>query len=165
MLTKLVRIGRDAELKYLATGTAIMSFPAVYDIGFGDKKKAQWIECVMFGDRCTKVVEYIAKGKQIVIYADDVGIDEWDKPDGSGKGFKLKCKLVSFDFVSNGEGGAAAQQQTPQQRPQAPQQPQQYQQAPPQNQPMGVSQQHIPLHPKNGESGLLNDSFDDDIPF
>jgi len=52
----------------------------------------------------------------------------------------------------------------PQQRPQAPQQPQQ-QQAHPQNQPMGVSQQHIPLHPKNGESGLLNDSFDDDIPF
>ena len=57
------------------------------------------------------------------------------------------------------------------QRPQAQKQPQQYQQPPqqahPQGQPMGVSQQHIPLHPKNGESGLLNDSFDDSdaIPF
>jgi len=138
MLTKLVRIGRDAELKYLATGTAIMSFPAVYDIGFGDKKKAQWIECVMFGDRCTKVVEYIAKGKQIVIYADDVGIDEWDKPDGSGKGFKLKCKLVSLDFVYSGENSAAAAQPQAQQQQQY-QQPQQ--QALPQGQPMGVSQQ------------------------
>lgn len=161
MLTKLVRIGRDAELKYLASGTAVMSFPAVYDIGFGDKKKGQWIECVMFGDRCTKVVEYMTKGKQIVIYADDVGIDEWDKPDGSGKGFKLKCKLVSFDFVSDGQAST-----TQAARPQAPQQ-QYQQQAHPQGQPMGVSQQHIPLHPKNGESGLLNDSFDDgiDIPY
>tara|TARA_R110002153_G_C13332612_1_gene498574 strand:- start:8687 stop:9175 length:489 start_codon:yes stop_codon:yes gene_type:complete len=136
MFTKLVRIGRDAEIKYLASGTEVMSFPAVYDIGFGDKKRGQWIECVMFGGRCTKVVEYMVKGKQIVIYADDVGIDEWDKPDGSGKGFKLKCKLVSFDFVSGGE----LAQQPQAQRPQAQQQPQQ-QQAHPQGQPMGVSQQ------------------------
>ena len=162
MLTKLVRIGRDAVVRALPNGTAVMDFPAVYDIGFGDKKRAQWIKCTMFGDRCHKVAEYILKGKQIVIYAEDVGVEEWVKNDGSGdKGVTMSCKIVSFDFVSNGEGGAAAQpqQQAPQQRPQAPQQPQQYQQpqqqqAHPQNQPMGVSQQGM-------------DQFDDglDIPF
>jgi single-stranded DNA-binding protein len=96
------------------------------------------------------------KGKQIVIYAEDVGVEEWVKNDGSGdKGVTMSCKLVSFDFVSGGEGGAAPQpqQQAPQQRPQAQQQ-QYQQQAPPQNQPMGVSQQGM-------------DSFDDSdaIPF
>ena len=158
MLTKLVRIGRDAVVRALPNGTAVMDFPAVYDIGFGDKKRAQWIKCTMFGDRCNKVAEYMLKGKQIVIYAEDVGVEEWVKNDGSGdKGVTMSCKLVSFDFVSGGELAQQPQQQAPQQRPQAQQQPQQYQQpqqqqAHPQGQPMGVSQQGM-------------DSFDDDIPF
>ena len=121
MLTKLVRIGRNAEIRHLPNGTAVMNFPAVYDIGFGDNKKAQWIDCAMFGDRVENVAAHIVKGKQIVIYADDVGIDVWDKADGSGQGFKLKCKLVSFDFVSDGnrpQDNASAQ---PASRP-APQQ-------------------------------------------
>jgi single-strand DNA-binding protein len=154
MLTKLVRIGRDAVVRALPNGTAVMDFPAVYDIGFGDKKRAQWIKCTMFGDRCHKVAEYMLKGKQIVIYAEDVGIEEWVKNDGSGdKGVTMSCKLVSFDFVS---GGELAQQPQTQQRPQAQQQPQQpQQQAPPQNQPSGAHQQA----PNN------MDQFDDDIPF
>ena len=138
MFNKLVRIGKDAELRSLPNGTPVLSFPAVYDIGFGQNKKAQWIDCVMFGDRATKVVDYILKGKQIVIYAEDVRIDEWDKPDNT-KGFKLACKLVSFDFVSDGTGGQqqAPQQQEPQYQPPA-------QANPAQN---------------------MQDNFDDDIPF
>jgi single-strand DNA-binding protein len=120
MFNKLVRVGKNSELRSLPNGTPVLSFPAVYDIGFGQNKKAQWLDCTMFGDRATKVVDYILKGKQIVIYAEDVRIDEWDKPDGS-KGFKLACKLVSFDFVSDGTGGQqqAPQQQEPQYQPAA----------------------------------------------
>jgi single-strand DNA-binding protein len=110
MFNKLVRVGKNSELRSLPNGTPVLSFPAVYDIGFGQNKKAQWLDCTMFGDRATKVVDYILKGKQIVIYAEDVRIDEWDKPDGS-KGFKLACKLVSFDFVSDGTGGQQQAQQ------------------------------------------------------
>ena len=115
MFNKLVRIGKDAELRQLDNGTALVSFSAVYDVGFGQNKKAQWLDCAMFGDRANKVAQHLTKGKQIVIYADDVCINEWDKPDGS-KGFKLACKLVSFDFVSDGTGG---QQQAPQPQPEA----------------------------------------------
>jgi single-strand DNA-binding protein len=138
MFNKLVRIGKNSELRSLPNGTPVLSFPAVYDIGFGQNKKAQWLDCTMFGDRATKVVDYILKGKQIVIYAEDVRIDEWDKPDGS-KGFKLACKLVSFDFVSDGTGGQqqAPQQQEPQYQPPA-------QANPAQN---------------------MQDDFDSDIPF
>jgi single-strand DNA-binding protein len=138
MFNKLVRIGKNSELRSLPNGTPVLSFPAVYDIGFGENKKAQWLDCTMFGDRATKVVDYILKGKQLVIYAEDVRIDEWDKPDGS-KGFKLACKLVSFDFVSDGTGGQqkSPEQQEPQYQPPA-------QANPAQN---------------------MQDDFDDDIPF
>ena len=135
MFNKLVRVGKNSELRSLPNGTPVLSFPAVYDIGFGQNKKAQWLDCTMFGDRATKVVDYILKGKQIVIYAEDVRIDEWDKPDGS-KGFKLACKLVSFDFVSDGTGG---QQQAPQ----------------PQFQPL------IQANPAQN----MNNDFDTDVPF
>ena len=137
MFNKLVRIGRDAEMKYLTNGTAVLNFSAVYDIGYGQNKKAQWLDCTMFGDRATKVVDYILKGKQIVIYAEDVRIDEWDKPDGS-KGFKLACKLVSFDFVSDGTGG---QQQAPQ------------------------TQYQPPAQAQPAQNMQDMNSFDDDIPF
>ena len=120
MLNKLVRIGRDAELRSLSNGTPLLNFPAVYDIGYGQNKKAQWLDCVMFGERATKVAKHLTKGKQIVIYAEDVCINEWDKQDGT-KGFKLACKLVSFDFVSDGTGGQqqAPQKQEPQYQPPA----------------------------------------------
>jgi single-strand DNA-binding protein len=121
MMSKLVRVGRDAEVKYLPNGTAILNFPAVYDVGYGQNKKGQWINCAMFGDRATKVAEYITKGKQVVIYADDVCIRDWEKPDGS-KGFNLECKLVSFDFVSDGQQQSAPQHQSAP-KPQAAQQP------------------------------------------
>ena len=135
MFNKLVRIGRDAELKSLANGNKLLSFPAVYDIGYGQNKKAQWLDCAMFGDRAANVVEHLTKGKQVVIYADDLCINEWDKPDGS-RGFKLACKIASFDFVSDGTGG---------QKPQPAPQEQQYQAAP--------------------AAAPQPSDFDDDIPF
>ena len=101
MLTKLVRIGRDAELRNLSSGTSVLSFPAVYDIGYGDNKKSQWIDCIMFGQRAEKLAQYFSKGKQIVIYATDVCVETWDKKDGSGQGHKLCCRLQDFDFASS----------------------------------------------------------------
>ena len=83
-----------------------------------------------------------------------MGIEEWVKNDGSGeKGVTMSCKLVSFDFVSDGTGSTSPQP-APERQP-APRNAQAAQaapQAPPQNQPMGVSQQ-------------AQDNFDDDIPF
>jgi len=149
MFNKLVRIGRDAELRALPNGTPVLSFAAVYDVGYGQNKKAQWLDCSMFGDRATKVADFILKGKQIVIYADDLCIHEWDKPDGS-KGFKLQCRIGSFDFVSDGQQAPqqqAPQRQAPAQQPQyAPQSPQQPQQA---------------QQPQHFDS----DAFDSDVPF
>ena len=34
------RLGRDAEQKYLSTGTAVLEFSIAVDTGFGDKKRS-----------------------------------------------------------------------------------------------------------------------------
>ncbi len=121
MFTKLVRIGRDAEMKYLPTGTAILEFSAVYDIGFGDNKKPQWIKVAMFGQRAEKLAAHFTKGKQIVATMDDVKSEAWIS-NGEAKG-GLSAKLVEFEFA----GGQAPQGGQQNQQRQAPQQQQQRQ--------------------------------------
>ena len=117
MLTKLVRIGRDAELRTTQSGTQVLSFPAVYDVGFGENKKGQWLDVAMFGQKAEKLQQYFVKGTQIVIYADDVCIHEYQKNDGTN-GVKLQCKLVNFDFAGGQAKQPAPQQQQQQQAPQ-----------------------------------------------
>ena len=46
MFIELIRLGKDAELKQ-AVQTEILSLYAAYDVGFGDKKKTQWISSIV----------------------------------------------------------------------------------------------------------------------
>jgi hypothetical protein len=42
MMIKLVRIGKDAELRS-ANGKPVLSLSVVYDVGYGANKKGQWL--------------------------------------------------------------------------------------------------------------------------
>jgi len=118
MFTKLVRIGKDAELRS-ANGKPVLSLSVVYDVGYGANKKGQWLNLAMWGAQAEKVVQYFTKGKQIVVCVDDVHIEEYN-----GKS-SLKGTLVSFEFVQDGKQqdshneakSNGYQPQKPQQRP------------------------------------------------
>ena len=100
MLSKLVRIGRDAELKYTPTGTAILEINAVYDVGFGDKKEAQWIRLAMFGQRAEKLATHFTKGTQLVIHADEIKARAYMNNSGEAA-CSLEGKLVEFSFAGS----------------------------------------------------------------
>ena len=95
MMIKLVRIGKDAELRS-ANGKPVLSLSVVYDIGYGVNKKSQWLNLAMWGAQAEKVAEHFFKGKQLVVRVDDVHIEEYN-----GKS-SLKGTLVGFDFVQDG---------------------------------------------------------------
>lgn len=97
MFTKLVRIGRDAELRTTTNSKTVLGLSVVYDVGYGENKKSQWLNLVMFGQQAEKVAQHFTKGKQIVARVDDVYIDEYN-----GKN-SLKGTLVSFEFVQDGK--------------------------------------------------------------
>ena len=97
MFTKLVRIGRDAELRTTQNGKTVLGLSVVYDVGYGENKKSQWLNIVMFGQQAEKVAQHFTKGKQIVVRVDDVHVDEYN-----GKS-SLKGTLVSFEFVQDGK--------------------------------------------------------------
>ena len=104
MMIKLVRIGKDAELRS-ANGKPVLSLSVVYDVGYGANKKSQWLNLAMWGAQAEKVVGHFTKGKQIVARVDDLHIEEYNGKSG------LKGTLVSFEFVQDGK----RQEQEPQQ--------------------------------------------------
>ena len=110
MLIKLVRIGKDAELRS-ANGKPVLSLSVVYDVGYGANKKSQWLNLAMWGAQAEKTAQYFTKGKQIVVRVDDLHIEEYNGKSG------LKGTLVSFEFVQDGQRESAPQAQ--ERRPQA----------------------------------------------
>lgn len=161
MMCKLIRIGGDAELRTTPNGDSVCSITGVYDIGFGDKKRSQWIHCAVWGKKAEVLSPYLKKGVQIVVYADDIEIEQYEH---NGKtGCKLKCRVIDIDLTdrknnqsSNGQANNHGYQNQPQQQPQ----PQQgYQQQQQQNQGYQQSQ------PQQQQNQGFNDSFDNDIAF
>ena len=108
MLAKLVRLGRDAEVRYTPKGDPVASLAMVYDVGFGDSKRGQWIDGTLWGKRAESLGPYLTKGTQVVLYADDVELEQFMKKDGT-QGAKLKCRVNELSLVSG-----QSQQQAPQ---------------------------------------------------
>lgn len=160
MFTKLVRIGKDAEMKYLPSGTAILEMTVVYDIGFGDKKAGQWVKLSMFGQRAEKLVQHFTKGKQIVATMDDVQSRAWIK-DGEAKS-AMQAKLVEFEFAGGQTQNGAQQQQAQPQRAQQAAPQQSWGNEPPQQ---AAPQQNAPASKPPAQYAEPSMDFDDDIPF
>ena len=114
MFIELIRLGKDAELKQ-AGQTEILSLYAAYDVGFGDKKKAQWIGLTMFGKRAAQVAGMMTKGTLIMATIDEVQVEEYN-----GKSY-LKAKLVEFKFAGGKKSDSQDSEPAPRQQRAAPQ--------------------------------------------
>ena len=133
------RIGRDAELRYTASGDAVCSIPVAIDYGRkgqDGKKPTQWYEVTLWGKQAEALAEYLTKGKQVFFTGTDLHVEQFKKGDGS-EGVKLVCRCSEIKFASDGQPAQQRTAQAPAQKP-APRQ-QSQQAAPP--------------------------DFDDDLPF
>ena len=45
------RLTRDAEVRFIPSGTPVMSFSVANNTGFGDNQKTHYFECSLFGKR------------------------------------------------------------------------------------------------------------------
>lgn len=97
MFVKLVRIGKDAELKQSNSGKSFLSLSVVYDIGYGENKQSQWMSLVMFGAQSEKLAQHLTKGKQIVVRVDELRTEVYQE-----KAY-LKGTLLGVEFVSSGK--------------------------------------------------------------
>jgi single-strand DNA-binding protein len=160
-------LGKDAEQRFLPTGTAVLSFNVAVKSGFGDKAKTTWVSCALFGKQAEgRLIDYLKKGAQVAI-AGEAFLDEWEKDGVNQK--MLKVNVSDIDLIGGVNAQNTAQnggnqqynaQQNAQQRP-APQRPAPQQRPQQQNQGQQYSQQ-----PQQQQGLPPGDEWgDQDIPF
>ena len=145
ILTGVFRLGRDAELRRIPSGEAVINLSLAYSYGNKDSsgnKPAQWIDGALWGKRAESLAQYLTKGVQVDCVLEDVHIEAFSKADGTPS-FKLAGRVLKFDFAGGGERDAQRQSAPPPTRSHAP-----------------IARQPQPQKPQSG----FND-MDDDIPF
>lgn len=61
------RVGRDAVTRYTQGGKAVTGWALAVDRGWGDQKQTVWLDCSWWGDRGTKVADFIKKGDRLAV--------------------------------------------------------------------------------------------------
>ncbi len=152
-LIGLIRLGRDAEIRFANDGTPVATLAGAWNYGRKDadgKRPTQWADLSLWGDRAEKLAPFLTKGAQLLVHADDVHIETYQGR--NGEGHKLVGRVDSVEFAGSREQ-SGGQQQPQQQRQAAPAAPQQRRPAP----------APAPAQRSAGASGF--DDMDDDIPF
>src|SRR5690625_2641356 len=111
------RLGRDAEVRYTSGGTTVCSFAVANDVGFGDRKRTQWIDCALFGKRAEgELPQYLVKGAQVAVTG-EVTLHTFEKRDGT-QGASLQVRVNDVDLIGGrGDSGAQNAIQAPQRQP------------------------------------------------
>jgi len=129
------RLGADGELRTTQSGERVLSFRAANDVGFGDRKTTQWVECSMWGKRAEAVAPHLKKGQQVVV-SGELTIHEFERRDGS-KASGLRVRVNDVTLV----GGK------------------------PEGQGDHDEKASAPARPRPTETAPRHDDLDDDIPF
>ena len=101
-------LGKDAEMRFTPTGTAILNFSLPIDIGFGEKKETMWVRCAMFGDRAQKLAEHLTKGKGVQVVGEFRMPTIYEGKNGNTVNMDFNVNQLSFvggaKDASNGNG-------------------------------------------------------------
>lgn len=86
-ITILGNVGRDPEMRYLASGDPLTTFSLAVNRNFKDKsgerqESTEWFECVAFGNQAEIVNNYVAQGNQLLVTG-RIQTDKWVGDDGS----------------------------------------------------------------------------------
>ncbi len=102
------RLGADGELRTTQSGEKVLGFRVANDVGFGERKTTQWVDCSIWGRRAESLAPHLTKGKQVVI-SGEVTLREFDKRDGSrGAGLSVRVAEIDFTGGAREEGGGGS---------------------------------------------------------
>lgn len=98
------RLGADGELRTTQSGERVLGFRVANDVGFGDRRTTQWVECSLWGRRAEALAPHLTKGKQVVV-SGELTLREFEKRDGT-RGSGLSVRVNDLDLVGGRDGGA-----------------------------------------------------------
>ena len=86
-------VGRDPEIRYAQSGTAILKFSVADTSGRDENKKTQWWNIVCFGDLGENVAASINKGTRVQV----IGKVQREKYTGNAGGEKESIEVLADD--------------------------------------------------------------------
>lgn len=60
-------IGNAAEIRNTPGGKQVTGFSVASNQGWGENKRTVWFRCSWWGDRGTKIAEYLVKGTHVLV--------------------------------------------------------------------------------------------------
>jgi single-strand DNA-binding protein len=145
-------IGRDAEVRYLPSGQAVLNVSVANNVGFGDRQQTLWFRVVLWGKRAEgNLKDYLLKGQQVFI-SGEMTQSEYQAKDGTMKTV-LEVNANIVDLVGKRSENGHAQQ--PQQQQHQHQQ-QRYQ---------TDAQKYDELNRQKSQQPSHTQPYDDDVPF
>ena len=96
------RLGKDAALRTTQGGEKVLGFSIGVDVGYGQNKKTEWIECAIWGTRAEKLVQYLTKGMPVAVTGAG-GIRNWES---NGKpGTSITCRVSELTMQGGKRDG------------------------------------------------------------
>ena len=99
-------LGRDAELRHLQNGDAVLNF-SVADSAGRDKPTIWW-NCQLFGKRAESLAQYLTKGQAVAV-SGSVSEREWTDKDGNTKK-SMDVRVQDVALQGKREGAKPAQE-------------------------------------------------------
>ena len=96
------RLGADAELRTTQSGEKVLGFRVANDVGFGERKTTQWVDCSIWGRRAESLAPHLTKGKGVVV-SGEVTLREYEKRDGT-RGAQMSVRVAEIDFMGGDRG-------------------------------------------------------------
>jgi len=87
-------LGRDAELKHLPNGDAVLNF-SVADVQ-GKDKPTIWWNCQLFGKRAESLSQYLTKGQAVAVAGAITERDWIDKSGNAKKSMSIRVNEVAL---------------------------------------------------------------------
>ena len=97
MVQLIGHLGRDPELKYTQSGTAICTNSIAVKTGYGDYAKTTWWNLTAFGKTAERFNEWTRKGISVQIVGTPY-LDEYQRQDGT-QGQSLKVDVSDFTVL------------------------------------------------------------------
>ena len=104
--------GRDAEVRYLPSGQAVLTVTGASNTGFGDKQKTLWIRVNLWRKGAENLQPYLTKGTKFYV-SGELYMNEYQGNDGTTKQ-TLELNAQALDLVGGKKEGEAKPAQTTQ---------------------------------------------------
>jgi single-strand DNA-binding protein len=105
------RAGRDPEVRYAASGDAIVNFTLAVGWKSKDKEGTEWVRCTAFGKLAEVIGQYVQKGKQVYV-SGRWRTREWTDKDGV-KHYTTELNVDQLQLLGSKDDGKAAPKARP----------------------------------------------------